>query len=424
MNARYKITVVGQGYVGLPLALALSEHFDVVGYDTNHSRIEKLNNGLDVTDNDAPNNQIANSSLRFEHQLNSIRQSNVYIVTVPTPIITDHNPDLSALRQASTEVGLVLNKNDIVIFESTVFPGATEEECVPLLEFHSNLILNRDFGVGYSPERINPGDTVRTLTNTTKIVSASNTKYLEKIKAIYAKILGELIHSASSIKVAEAAKLIENVQRDVNIALMNEFSQIFHRIDISTTDVLAAASTKWNFQNYKPGLVGGHCIGIDPYYLKFVSERSDYVPLLTNHAREINENIPKFIVEELHNIISNKNVSDNKYKNCLLIGFTFKENCPDVRNTKVYDLFQILNQDGKNVSIWDPIADQGETTKQYGIELLQNLGDQKFDVIIICVAHNCIAKWEISNVKEYLNRDGIIMDIKGIFPKTDSDFQL
>jgi UDP-N-acetyl-D-galactosamine dehydrogenase len=388
-----KITVVGLGYVGLPLAVAFSEKYHVVGYDLNPDRISELRSGKDSTREIADNLLIKalskiNGSGSFlpSNELEDIKNSNVYIVTVPTPIDRYKKPDLSPLIAASEMLGSVLKKGDIVIYESTVYPGCTEEDCVPVLEKKSGLIFNKDFFCGYSPERINPGDKVNTITKIKKVTSGSTPEIADLVDNLYASIIEAGTHKAPSIKVAEASKAIENAQRDVNISFVNELALIFDRIGIDTNDVIEAAGTKWNFLKFKPGLVGGHCIGVDPYYLAHKAQIMGYHPEVILSGRRVNDNMGMFVANKAVKLMIAKGNSVKNSK-ALILGVTFKENCPDIRNSRVVDIYDELRQFGINVDVYDPHANEVEVQKEYGITLCKQLTD-KYDIIILAVSHN------------------------------------
>ncbi|PZP46359.1 MAG: Vi polysaccharide biosynthesis protein VipA/TviB [Pseudopedobacter saltans] len=399
------VAILGLGYVGLPLAIAFAKHTNVFGIDINQHRIERL-----VEDNEI---LIGSGTLQFSTDLSSIAE--VYIVTVPTPVDSFHIPDLSALRQASTMIGKVLKRGDLVVFESTVYPGCTEEVCVPIMEQLSGLKLNDDFGVGYSPERINPGDKVHTLEKIDKIVSASNTYYLKVIKEIYETIIEATVHPVSSIRVAEAAKVIENAQRDVNISFMNELALIFDRMNIDTNEVIDAASTKWNFMPFRPGLVGGHCIGVDPYYLTYKSQQLGYSPEVIMSGRRVNNNMPLFIVNKVVKLLVQRNISI-KGAGILILGFAFKENCEDFRNTRVADMYREFSEFGANVTVLDPIVQKKDVMEVYGMDIKDSIDElHQYDAVILAVAHDVFKNLDIDRLKkDYFS---IIFDTKNFFPK-------
>lgn len=427
----YKIAVIGQGYVGLPLSLEFSDHYSVLGYDINPQRVEQLNNGNDITleaDLGKLNNSLSkylksNGKLGYKatSQLSDISDSNVYIVTVPTPIDKYNAPDLVPLISASMMLGKIIKKEDIIIYESTVFPGCTEEECVPILEKYSALKYNEDFFVGYSPERINPGDKINTLTSVKKVTSGSTEEIAEEVDQLYKKIITAGTHKAPSLKVAEASKAIENAQRDVNISFVNELALIFDRIGIDTHDVLEAAGTKYNFLKYKPGLVGGHCISVDPYYLAHKAEQLGYHPDVILSGRRVNDSIAKFIASKVVKLqIAKGGVI--KDSNAIILGITFKENCPDVRNTKVVDIYNELKDYGVNVDIYDPWASKQEVKHEYGIDILDALiVGKKYDSIIIAVAHDDFLKMDLNTIK---NNNSVVFDTKACIDRNLVDARL
>lgn len=413
-----KICVIGLGYVGLPLAHAFSSKYKVVGFDISRARIDELNSGFDRTlelDSAQVKNAIDNG-VKFTFGVEDIKKCNIFIVTVPTPIDSTNRPDLTPLIKSSKMIGKVLKKNDIVIYESTVYPGVTEEVCVPELEKESGFKFNKDFFCGYSPERINPGDKKHTVTKIIKVTSGSTPEIATRVDELYASIITAGTFKASSIRVAEASKVIENTQRDVNIALMNELALIFNHVGIDTNEVIEAAATKWNFIKLKPGLVGGHCIGVDPYYLTFKAEELGYKPNLILGARQINNGMSKFIAEEtIKQMIKN----DKKIKNAniLVLGVTFKENCPDLRNTKVVDIVDELEKYGANVDIYDPWVDLSEEKKSFKHELLEKNpfeSDKKYSSIIIAVAHTEFLKLTTEDYRSISESEEILIDIKGI----------
>nr|WP_321268070.1 nucleotide sugar dehydrogenase [uncultured Sulfurimonas sp.] len=416
-----KICIIGLGYVGLPLAHAFSEKYQVVGFDINQSRIEELNNGFDRT-LELSETQVKESiqnGMKFSLDLKDIEDCNVYIVTVPTPIDSTNRPDLTPLIKSSQMIGKVLKKDDIVIYESTVYPGVTEEVCVPELERTSNLRFNTDFFAGYSPERINPGDKEHTVTKILKVTSGSTPQIATVVDDLYSSVIKAGTFKATSIKVAEASKVIENTQRDVNIALINELALIFDNVGIDTNEVIEAAATKWNFIKLKPGLVGGHCIGVDPYYLTFKAEELGYTPNLILGARQINNGMGKYIAEKTIKLMI-KNGKKIKDTNILVLGVTFKEDCPDLRNTKVTDIVNELEEYGVNVDIYDPWVDLEETKLHFHHTLMEKNPfeeDKKYDSIIVAVAHNHFVKLTQEDYHSISNGDEILIDIKGILKK-------
>tara|TARA_B100001758_G_C18364162_1_gene587500 strand:+ start:347 stop:1597 length:1251 start_codon:yes stop_codon:yes gene_type:complete len=407
-NKEYKIGIVGMGYVGLPLAIAFSEHYTVFGYDIDDLRISNLQNGIDTNfDIDFD----IDSNLKLTNHIESLKNCNIYIITVPTPVDQNNNPDLSFLKSATKEVGLYLKQNDIVIYESTVYPGVTEEVCVPILENESSLIFNIDFHCGYSPERISPGEKKYNLKDIVKITSGSNDQIAEEIDFLYNKIIDAGTYKAPSIKVAEAAKVVENTQRDINIALMNELAMMFDKFSLDTNEILNAASTKWNFLKFKPGLVGGHCIGVDPYYLLHKSEKLGYRATLLESSRRINNSVSKFIAEKVFSKMLGKN-KDLSDVSILIFGYTFKENCSDVRNTKVKDIIDILESKKCNVSVFDPFINKDQCNNFVTDPFKLN---EKYDVIIVAVAHNEFLKYSAEDFNVLSKEKLVLLDIKGIY---------
>lgn len=407
------ICIIGLGYVGLPLSLAFSQKgLKVIGYDSSLKRINELKKSKDINGEFSKEELMSLENILFTNKTSDIDIANIYIITVPTPINKAKNPNLKPLLKASKTVGKSLSKNDIIIYESTVYPGCTEEECVPVLEFNSKMIFNKDFFCGYSPERINPGDKKRKLKDIVKVTSGSNSETAIKIDKLYKKIIEAGTHLAPSIKVAEASKIIENVQRDVNISLMNELAIIFNKMEIDTTDVLKASSTKWNFLNFKPGLVGGHCIGVDPYYLAYKAKQFGYTPNVILSGRKVNNKMGKHIAETINNLIVNNN---KKPQNCnaLILGVTFKENCSDIRNSRVFSLHKSLIKLKIKVDLFDPHAINEEVVKSFKIKLIEKI-NQKYDVIILAVAHDEFLKMDLVNFKK---SNGIIYDVKSILDK-------
>ena len=407
------ICIVGLGYVGLPLSLAFSEkNFKVIGFDSSSKRVKELNESKDINREFSKEELSSAKNIVFTNNHSDIINANIYIITVPTPIDNDKKPNLKPLLNASEIVGKNLTVNDIVIYESTVYPGCTEEECVPVLELNSGMTFNKDFFCGYSPERINPGDKVRRLKDIVKVTSGSNSETALKIDSLYKKIIEAGTHLAPSIKVAEASKIIENVQRDVNISLMNELAIIFNKIGLDTSDVLRASKTKWNFLNFKPGLVGGHCIGVDPYYLAYKAKQVGYTPNVILSGREVNNKMGEHIAENIKNLIQNNN---KEPKNCkaLILGVTFKENCSDIRNSRVFNLHESLIKFKIKVDLYDPLAINEEVFKKYKLKLIDKI-DKKYDIIILAVSHNEFLKMNIINFKKI---DGIIYDVKSVLDK-------
>jgi len=406
-----KIAVIGLGYVGLPLAHAFCEKFDVIGFDISNSRIDELKNAIDRTLelSSAQLSEALENGIVFTSNSEEIADCNFFIVTVPTPIDINNKPDLSPLISASKLVSRYINKGDIIVYESTVYPGATEEVCVPILEEGSKLIFNEDFFCGYSPERINPGDKEHTVKKILKITSGSNPQISKKIDDVYSQVIEAGTYLAPSIKVAEAAKVIENSQRDINIAFVNELAIIFNKLNIDTSEVLKAAETKWNFLPFKPGLVGGHCIGVDPYYLTYKSLQAGYSPEVILAGRRLNDNMPIYIANQYVKLIASKVLQVKGFK-VLILGITFKENCPDIRNSKVIDIYRELEEFGCNVDISDYWADSEEVLDEYHIHLKDNPLIDEYDGVVVAVAHDNYRSLKFRN-------DQIIYDIKSIIKK-------
>ena len=425
-NNNFRIAIIGLGYVGLPLAIEFGKKYKVLGFDININRVDELKNGSDRTkEADLEGLKYSmgltgDTGLSFSSNIEDLKKSNIYIVTVPTPIDQFKAPDLTPLIKASEMLGKVLKPSDIVIYESTVYPGCTEVDCVPVLEQFSGLEFNIDFYCGYSPERINPGDKVNTLTKIKKVTSGSTPDIATKVDDLYASIIIAGTHKAPSIKVAEASKAIENAQRDVNISFVNELALIFDRIGIDTNDVLEAAGTKWNFLKYKPGLVGGHCIGVDPYYLAHKAESLGYHPEVILSGRRVNDNMGMYVANKVVKLMIGKS-HVIKGANALLLGITFKENCPDVRNTKVVDIYNELVQFGINVDVYDPWADASEVKHEYGVDILSELSDKKYDSIIIAVAHD---EFLSIDFKKYKANNVVIFDTKACIDRNLVDGRL
>ena len=424
-----QISIIGLGYVGLPLAIEFAKKYNVLGFDIDQTRTEELALGVDRTfeANLTDLSKVIESKkvkgingLSFTNNLEDLKQCNVYIVTVPTPIDKYKAPDLKPLLGVSEMLGKILKKNDIVIYESTVFPGCTEDECVPILEKFSGLEFNKDFFCGYSPERINPGDKLNTLTKIKKVTSGSTIEIANFVDNLYKSIITAGTFKAASIKVAEASKAIENAQRDVNISFVNELALIFDKIGIDTNDVLEAASTKWNFLKYKPGLVGGHCIGVDPYYLAHKAESVGYYPQVILSGRRVNDNMGLFIANKIVKLLISKSQVIGNAR-AIILGFTFKENCPDIRNTKVIDIYKELIQFGIKVDIYDPHASKDEVYKEYGIQILDQIVDQ-YDVIILAVAHEVFLKLNFDKIRA--SQKTIIYDIKSFLDRRIVDARL
>lgn len=413
-----KIAIIGLGYVGLPLARLFATQFSVVGFDINENRIQELNKGIDSTlevENDVlkkvllPNNN-NEIGLFCSNKLEDIKGCNYFIITVPTPVDKHNRPDLTPLYKASETVGKVLKKGDIVIYESTVYPGVTEEECVPVLERVSGLTFNKDFFAGYSPERINPGDKEHTVEKILKITSGSTLDIGKKVDDLYKRVILAGTHLAPTIKVAEAAKVIENSQRDINIAFVNELAKIFNLLEIDTHAVLEAAGTKWNFLPFKPGLVGGHCIGVDPYYLAQKAQEKGYHPEIILAGRRLNDSMGEYVASQIVKLMIKKGISVNK-ASVLMLGITFKENCPDVRNTKIVDVITSLQEYGITVTTYDPWANPKEVEHEYKIESTTKLSPEKYDAIVLGVSHK---EFLTIDLEAHLNDNGVVYDVKGI----------
>lgn len=417
--ADLRIAIIGLGYVGLPLAVEFGKKGSVIGFDINQNRINELKNGQDHTLEVSPEELKKSEQLSFSANLDDLKESNFFIVTVPTPVDQVNRPDLTPLRKASETVGQALKKGDIIVYESTVYPGATEEVCIPILEKVSGLKFNQDFFAGYSPERINPGDKINTLTKIKKITSGSTPEIANIVDAVYASIITAGTHKASSIKVAEAAKVIENTQRDLNIALVNELSVIFDRIGIDTLDVLEAAGSKWNFLPFRPGLVGGHCIGVDPYYLTHKAEEVGYHPQVILAGRRINDNMARYVARNTIKLMLQNSIDVPRAKVGVL-GVTFKENCPDIRNSKVADLIKELEFWGAQVVVADPWADADEVRHEYGIELGKVDAQNPVDSVIVAVGHNEFRSLSANELRSYVKSEKpVLADVKSLFDRTE-----
>lgn len=419
-----KIAIVGLGYVGLPLAVEFGKQFETLGFDINVARVAQLGEGVDHTHETSAEELASAKKLRFTTDVEALRGSNVFIVTVPTPVDEHKRPDFTPLIKASQAIGGVLKRDDVVIYESTVYPGATEEICVPELERVSGLKFNSDFTVGYSPERINPGDKQRRLTNIPKITSGSTPATADFVDSLYRTIIVAGTHKAPSLKVAEAAKVIENTQRDANIALINEFALIFNRLGIDTSDVLAAAGTKWNFLPFQPGLVGGHCIGVDPYYLIQKAQAVGYYPDILLACRRINDGMGQHVASEVVKLMIGKGhaIKDSRV---LVLGLTFKENCPDLRNTRVVDLVKEFESFGAIVDVYDPWADAAEAQAEYGLDLLPEKPEPgSYDAVVLAVAHDEFKASGSEGVRAWANGRAVLYDIKGMLPKDEVDGRL
>jgi UDP-N-acetyl-D-galactosamine dehydrogenase len=408
------IAIIGLGYVGLPLAVEFGKQQPVIGFDINQNRIQQLKNGFDSTLEVDAEDLRAAIHLHYTTNSEELRKATIFIVTVPTPIDKYKQPDLKPLISASTTVGKALKKGDIVIYESTVYPGCTEEDCVPILEKHSGLTFNKDFFCGYSPERINPGDKEHTIRKITKVVSGSTPEVAQAIQALYASIIDAGTHLAPSIKVAEASKVIENAQRDINIAFVNELALIFDRMGIDTKEVLTSARTKWNFLPFSPGLVGGHCIGVDPYYLTYKAESIGYHPQVILSGRRINDNMGLFIAQKVVKLMIHKS-TNIKNARVLVLGITFKENCPDIRNSKVIDVIRELQEFGTQVDVYDPWANPAEVRHEYGIDLKEHISGT-YDAVILAVAHKAFRDLNLQALK---HEKTVIYDVKGFYEKSE-----
>ncbi|CAM1366762.1 Vi polysaccharide biosynthesis protein VipA/TviB [Tenacibaculum sediminilitoris] len=423
-----KIAIIGLGYVGLPLARLFATKYSVVGFDINESRVKQLNNGLDITKEIEKEELVSvlrsegdeGSGLFCTSDIEKIKSCTVFIITVPTPVDKNNRAVFNPLLKASETVGEVLKANDIVVYESTVYPGVTEEVCVPVLEKKSGLIFNKDFFVGYSPERINPGDKKNTIENIVKVTSGSTIETAKFVDKLYGSIVVAGTHLVSSIKVAEASKVIENSQRDINIAFVNELAKIFGFMEINTQEVLEAAGTKWNFLPFKPGLVGGHCIGVDPYYLVQRAEELGYHPGIILAGRRMNDGMGEYVASQVIKLMINRDI---KIKNAtiLILGITFKENCPDVRNTKVVDVIQSLKEYGADVTVHDPWANINEVERQYGLKLERELPKKEFDAIVLTVAHNEYKELDVFSLKK---ENSVVYDVKGVLSKKVVDKSL
>ncbi|MEW6990627.1 Vi polysaccharide biosynthesis UDP-N-acetylglucosamine C-6 dehydrogenase TviB [Colwelliaceae bacterium 6441] len=418
-----KIAIIGLGYVGLPLAVEFGKKFQTIGFDINGPRVEELNKGVDRTLEVSSQELLQANHLTCSNDAAAIENCDFYIVTVPTPIDEHKQPDLTPLQKASHMLGGVIGKGSIVIYESTVYPGATEEDCVPILEKVSGMTFNQDFYVGYSPERINPGDKTHRLPSILKVTSGSTPEIADKVDALYQSIITAGTYKASSIRVAEAAKVIENTQRDVNIALINELSIIFNRLGIDTLEVLEAAGTKWNFLPFRPGLVGGHCIGVDPYYLTHKAQAVGYHPEMILAGRRLNDGMGQYVVSQLVKGMLQKRIQVDQ-ANVLVMGLTFKENCPDLRNTKIIDIIDELKEYNVNVDVVDPLCESEEAQAEYGIELISKPKDNHYDAIILAVAHTEFIALDISEIKAYAKENHVLYDLKCALDKSHVDMRL
>ena len=417
---KINITVIGLGYVGLPLLLSLSRKFKVIGLDVNHKRINNLSNYID--DNDEVSSNIMkkyNKNIKYTSKYDEINNSNVYIITLPTPVFKNKKPDLSIVKNCCIKLSRSIKKNDTIIFESTVYPGASLNVFTPLIEKNSGLKLNRDFFIGYSPERINPGDKINQLENISKIVSGSNKKTLNFLYELYSSIIKAKVFKAKSIEVAEAAKVIENCQRDLNVAFVNELSLIFDKLNINTNEVLKAASTKWNFLNFKPGLVGGHCIGVDPYYLTYIAKQNGYIPEVILKGRKVNDQMGTSICKRIEKRLKSSKINQNPIK-ILILGFAFKENCNDIRNTRVEDIYNYFKLKKNEVKIYDPLIKRNQLDKNISKDFVENPKKKYFNIIIICVSHKIFTQIGFDKIKTFGKNEVIIFDIKNLFPNKNS----
>ena len=418
-----KIAVIGLGYVGLPLAVALAKRFPVLGFDINSNRVKELEDGIDSTLEISNSDLIASETLSFSYTEDNLKSCNVFVVTVPTPIDKFKQPDLTPLLKASEMLGRVIKKGDVIIYESTVYPGATEDDCIPLVENISGLTLNKDFFAGYSPERINPGDKSHRVENILKVTSGSDQATANFVDDLYASVIKAGTFKASSIKVAEAAKVIENTQRDVNIALINELAMIFNKLEIDTLEVLEAAGTKWNFFPFRPGLVGGHCIGVDPYYLMHKSKIVGYSPEMILAGRRINDGMGSYVVSQLVKKMINEKIKVNRSR-VLLMGLTFKENCPDIRNSKVIEIFHELKEYEIHVDIVDPLCDIEKAANEQGLVVSKKAEKGSYDAILMTVAHDEFKKMGAKAIRELGKQKHILYDLKYVLPSDDVDIRL
>lgn len=418
-----KIAVIGLGYVGLPLATSLSNCFNVIGYDVNALRIKELSSGLDRTE-EVKKKSLKNKNIYFTNKKKDLVSCDIYIITVPTPVNKKNIPDLKNLILATKTVAKNLTFNNVVIYESTVYPGCTDDICIPLLEKYSKLKINIDFFVGYSPERIDPGFSKFKLKNQIKIISASNNKALKILKFIYSKIINKKLYAVENIKTAEASKIIENTQRDINIAFMNEVAMLFKKLNINTNQVLNAAKTKWNFLDFKPGLVGGHCIGVDPYYLMYKAKKIGFNSKIITAGRKVNDKIPNFIFSEINKICRIKQINFKKLK-VLFLGAAFKENCMDCRNSKAIELLQLIKKKNNSTEVYDPVVNKSDFLKNFKFKLLDNIYKKNYyDLIIVAVPHKQIKKIGLKKIKKFGKKEVLIFDIKSIFKKSEAHWQL
>ncbi|WP_462170258.1 Vi polysaccharide biosynthesis UDP-N-acetylglucosamine C-6 dehydrogenase TviB [Pseudoalteromonas xiamenensis] len=422
-SAESKIGIIGLGYVGLPLAAEFGRKFDVVGFDINQSRIAELLEHVDSTLEVSKEQLVAAGRLTFSFNESSLSDCNIFIVTVPTPIDESNAPDLTPLRKASELLGRHVKKNDVVIFESTVYPGATEEVCLPIIEKVSGLKFNQDFFAGYSPERINPGDKVNTLTKIMKITSGSTPEVADFVDGLYRSIVTAGTYKASSIKVAEAAKVIENTQRDLNIAVINEFAKIFNRLGIDTEEVLNAAGTKWNFLKFKPGLVGGHCISVDPYYLTHKAQEVGYRPEVILAGRRINDGMGEYVATQLVKKLASRKIHIDEAK-VLILGFTFKGDCPDVRNTKIVDIVKELQDFNMSVDVYDDWASSEEVEHEYGLKLISHIKPGHYDAIVVAVDYSEFKTWGAAKLRSFGKTEHVLYDVKHVLKSNEADIRL
>lgn len=420
---RTKLGIIGLGYVGLPLAVEFGKYFETVGFDIKRERIAELKKGIDSTLEVEPNLLKEAVSLTFSNVESALADCNVYIVTVPTPIDKHKQPDLSPLESASRIVGKTISRRDVVVFESTVYPGATEEVCIPIIEAESGLRYNKDFFAGYSPERINPGDKQHRVTSILKVTSGSTAEATDFVDALYRRVISAGTHKVSSIRVAEAAKIIENTQRDVNIALVNELALIFGRMGIDTEEVLRAAGTKWNFLPFRPGLVGGHCIGVDPYYLTHKAQAVGYNPEVILSGRRINDRMGAYVAERVVKLLTQRRIHVVG-SNILIMGLTFKENCPDIRNTRVIDVIEEFRSYHADVEVYDPWANPEEARHEYGIDLTQTLSEGRYDAVILAVSHDEFRDLGVEKIRALNKSTGILFDVKYLFRADQVDARL
>ncbi len=417
------IGIIGLGYVGLPLAVEFGKKYQTTGFDINEPRVEELKTGIDST-LECTSEELASAPLlTYSSELESIASCNFYVVTVPTPITEDNTPDLTPLRKASEALAQVIRKGDVVVFESTVYPGATEEVCIPIIEKLSGLVFNKDFFAGYSPERINPGDKENRLTTIMKITSGSTEEIADFVDSVYASIVEAGTHKASSIKVAEAAKVIENTQRDLNIAIINEFAKIFNKLDIDTEEVLKAAGTKWNFLPFKPGLVGGHCISVDPYYLTHKAQEVGYRPEVILAGRRINDGMGEYVATQLVKKLASKKIHIDEAK-VLILGFTFKGDCPDVRNTKIIDIVRELEDFNMSVDVFDSWASHAEVKHEYGLELIPELKENTYDAIVLAVDHSETKGMGVDALRRLGKSEHVLYDVKHVLSVGEADIRL